>query len=158
MSEPKSLTLLAVDDSPENLELIRAALEQQEVEILTSGDPEAGFEIFLKARPRVVLLDLVMPKVSGMELLQRIVAVDPGTDVILITAHYSAESAVEAIQKGGSEYLTKPIDIDKLRSRIATLLEEAQTRQRTLRLDQELIDAYQFEGIVGRSPFMLEVY
>jgi DNA-binding NtrC family response regulator len=76
----------------------------------------------------------------------------------LITAHYSAESAVEAIQKGASDYLTKPLDIDKLRSRIATLLEEAQTRQRTLRLDQELIDAYQFEGMVGRSPLMLEVY
>jgi DNA-binding NtrC family response regulator len=76
----------------------------------------------------------------------------------LITAHYSAESAVEAIQKGASDYLTKPIEIDKLRSRIATLLEEAETRQKTLRLDQELIDAYQFEGIVGRSPFMLEVY
>jgi DNA-binding NtrC family response regulator len=99
-----------------------------------------------------------MPKVSGIEILERMVGVDPGVDVILITAHYSAESAVEAIQKGASDYLTKPIDIDKLRSRIATLLEEAQTRQRSLRLDQELIDAYQFEGMVGRSPLMLEVY
>jgi DNA-binding NtrC family response regulator len=90
--------------------------------------------------------------------LERIVRVDPGVDVILITAHYTAESAVEAIQKGASDYLTKPLEIDKLRSRIATLLEEAALRQKTLRLDQELIDAYQFEGMVGRSPFMLEVY
>jgi DNA-binding NtrC family response regulator len=158
MSEPKSLTLLAVDDSPENLELIRAALEQQEVEILTSGDPEAGFEIFLKARPRVVLLDLVMPKVSGMELLERIVAVDPGTDVILMTSHYSPESAVEAIQKGASDYWTKPLDIEKLRSRIAGFLTEAEKRLKTLRLDRELVDACQFEGMVGRSPLMLEVF
>jgi DNA-binding NtrC family response regulator len=79
-------------------------------------------------------------------------------DVVLITAHYSAESAVEAIQKGASDYLTKPLDIDKLRARINTLMEEAEARQKTLRLDQELIDAYQFEGIVGRSPLMLEVY
>jgi DNA-binding NtrC family response regulator len=125
---------------------------------MTSDDPEEGFDIFLRTRPRIVLLDLVMPKVSGIEILERMVGVDPGVDVILITAHYSAESAVEAIQKGASDYLTKPLDIDKLRSRIATLLEEAQTRQRTLRLDQELIDAYQFEGMVGRSPLMLEVY
>ena len=99
-----------------------------------------------------------MPKVSGIEILERIVSVDPGVDVVLITAHYSAESAVEAIQKGAADYLTKPIEIDKLRSRISTLLAEAEARKKTLRLDQELIDAYQFEGIVGRSPLMLEVY
>jgi DNA-binding NtrC family response regulator len=84
--------------------------------------------------------------------------VDAGVDVILITAHYSAESAVEAIQKGAADYMTKPIEIEKLRSRISSLLDDAEMRQKTLRLDQELIDAYQFEGMVGRSPLMLEVY
>jgi DNA-binding NtrC family response regulator len=158
MSEPKSLTLLAIDDSPENLELIRAALELQEVEILTSGDPEAGFGIFLKVRPKVVLLDLVMPKVTGMELLERIVAVDPGTDVILITSHYSPESAVEAIQKGASDYWTKPLNVEKLRSRIGGFIAEAENRQKTLQLDRELVDACQFEGMVGRSPLMLEIF
>lgn len=158
MSIPSALTLLAVDDNPENLELIRAALEKHEVEILTSSDPEAAFEIFLKTRPKVVLLDLVMPKVSGMELLERIIAIDPGTDVILITSHYSPESAVEAIQKGASDYWTKPLNIDKLRIRIAGFLEEAEKRLKTLRLDRELVDACQFEGMVGRSPLMLEVF
>lgn len=158
MSSPITLKLLAIDDDAQNLEMIRAALETQGVEILTSQDPEAGFEIFTRVRPRIVLLDLVMPNISGMELLERITALDPGAEVILITAHYSAESAVEAIQKGASDYLTKPVDIEKLRARIAGLLAEAEMRHRTLRLDQELIDAYQFEGMVGRSPLMLEVY
>jgi DNA-binding NtrC family response regulator len=158
MTSSTTLKLLAIDDDVQSLEVIKLALKRQGLEIMTSDDPEEGFDIFLRTRPRIVLLDLVMPKVSGIEILERMVGVDPGVDVILITAHYSAESAVEAIQKGASDYLTKPLDIDKLRSRIATLLEEAQTRQRTLRLDQELIDAYQFEGMVGRSPLMLEVY
>ena len=158
MSPPVTLKLLAIDDDAQNLEMIQAALETQGVEILTSQDPEAGYEIFTRVRPRIVLLDLVMPNVSGMDLLQRITALDPGAEVILITAHYSAESAVEAIQKGASDYLTKPVDIEKLRARIAGLLAEAEMRHRTLRLDQELIDAYQFEGMVGRSPLMLEVY
>src|SRR5579863_7886492 len=158
MSGTKSLTVLAIDDSPENLELIRAALEQQDVEILTETDPETGFEMFLKSRPRLVLLDLVMPKVTGMELLERIVAVDPGTDVILITSHYSPESAVEAIQKGACDYWTKPLDVEKLRNRIGGLIAEAETRLKTLRLDRELVDACQFEGMVGRSPLMLEVF
>jgi DNA-binding NtrC family response regulator len=153
-----ALKLLAIDDDAKNLEIISLALQRQGLEIITSQDPEEGFEIFLRVRPKIVLLDLVMPKVSGIEILERIVSVDPGVDVILITAHYSAESAVEAIQKGAADYLTKPIEIDKLRSRISTLLAEAEARKKTLRLDQELIDAYQFEGIVGRSPLMLEVY
>jgi DNA-binding NtrC family response regulator len=158
MTSSSAVKLLAIDDDPQNLEIISVALEHQGVEIITSQDPEEGFETFLRVRPKIVLLDLVMPKVTGIELLERIVAVDPGVDVILITAHYSPESAVEAIQKGASDYLTKPIEIDKLRTRITTLLTEIETRQKTLRLDQELVDAYQFEGIVGRSPLMLEVY
>jgi len=158
MSSPVTLKLLAIDDEPQSLELIQSALSTQGVEILTSTDPEAGFEMFQRVRPRIVLCDLMMPNVSGMDMLERITAVDPGAEVILITAHYSAESAVEAIQKGASDYLTKPLDIEKLRARIASLLADAEVRQRTLRLDQELVDAYQFEGIVGRSPLMLEVY
>lgn len=158
MSSPNTLTLLAIDDNQENLNFIRSALELEGLEILTEQDPEEGFRTFLRARPRMILLDLVMPKVSGIELLERMVGVDPGVDVILITAHYSAESAVEAIQKGACDYLTKPLDIEKLRSRIKNLLADAETRQRTLRLEQELINAYQFEGMVGRSPLMLEVF
>ncbi|MFZ0438386.1 MAG: sigma-54 dependent transcriptional regulator, partial [Candidatus Sulfotelmatobacter sp.] len=158
MNGPNMLKLLAIDDNRENLGLITATLEDQSVEILTASDAEVGFEMFLRFRPRIILLDLVMPKVSGMELLERIVAVDQGVEVILMTAHYSTDSAVEAIQKGASDYLTKPIEVEKLRSRIAKLILEAQKREMTLRLDQELIDAYQFEGMVGRSPLMMEVF
>lgn len=153
-----ALKLLAIDDDAQNLEIIKVALKREGLEIMTAQDPEEGFELFLRTRPKIVLLDLVMPKVSGIELLERIVSVDAGVDVILITAHYSAESAVEAIQKGAADYMTKPIEIEKLRSRISSLLDDAEMRQKTLRLDQELIDAYQFEGMVGRSPLMLEVY
>ncbi len=158
MNLSNSLKLLAIDDEAQNLEIIRTALQQEGLEIITSQDAEEGFEIFLRLRPRIVLLDLIMPKANGIEILARIIDVDPGVDVILITAHYSAESAVEAIQKGAADYLTKPIDIDKLRARISGLVADAVARHKTLRLDQELLDAYQFEGIVGRSPLMLEVY
>lgn len=158
MSPTVTLKLLAIDDDAQTLEMFERALARQGIEIFTAQDPEQGFEMFLRTRPRIVLLDLVMPKMSGIEILERISAIDPGVDIILITAHYSAESAVEAIQKGAADYLTKPVDIEKLRSRIAALVADAETRQKTLRLDQELIDAYQFEGMVGRSPLMLEVY
>ena len=158
MTSSTTLRLLAIDDDVHNLEIIELALKRQGLEILTSQDPEEGFEIFLRTRPKIVLLDLVMPKINGIEMLERMMSVDPGVDVILITAHYSTEPVVEAIQKGASDYLTKPIEIAKLRSRIATLLADAEARQKSLRLDRELVGAYQFEGMVGRSPLMLEVY
>lgn len=153
-----TVKLLVVDDTRENLELITEALAQKGVQILTANDPEMGFELFLRARPQIVLLDLVMPKLSGMELLERIAAADPGTDVILMTGHYSAESAVEAIQKGACDYLTKPLDLEKLRNRIRALLEDAEKRQQAFQLDLALVDAFQFEGMIGRSPLILETF
>jgi DNA-binding NtrC family response regulator len=154
-SSPK---LLAIDDDPQTLSLIADALEQEGLEILTAQDAEVGFEMFLKNRPRLVLLDFMMPKTNGMELLSRILAADPAANIILITGHYSTESAIEAIQKGACDYLTKPLDFQRLRDRIASVLAEAEIRRKTLLLDQELLQACQFEGIVSRSPLMLEVF
>lgn len=156
--DASSLPLLAIDDTPENLELISDALAQEGLRIFTAGDAATGFELFSRHHPPIVLLDLVMPNVKGMELLERIVAADPGTDVILMTAHYSTDSAVEAIQKGACDYMTKPLDVEKLRRRVASLLAEAERRRQALRLDTELLETYQFEGIVGRSPLMLDVF
>ena len=150
--------LLVVDDTPQNLELITEALTQKNVQILTASDPNEGFDLFLRTRPQIVLLDLVMPKMSGMELLERIAAADPGTDVILMTGHYSAESAVEAIQKGACDYLTKPLDLEKLRHRIRALLEDAEQRRQAFQLDRALVDAFKFEGMIGRSPLILETF
>ena len=158
MSKPDTVKLLAIDDEPQNLVLLADALEQEGLEILTSDNAEAGFELFLQVRPRIVLLDFVMPRTSGMELLERILSVDPATNVILISGHYSAESAIEGIQKGACDYLTKPLDIQRLRSRITSVLAEAEIRRKTLLLDQELLEACQFESIVSRSPLMLEVF
>ena len=152
--------LLAIDDDPQTLMLISAALGQDGLEILTDGEAEAGFKTFLRVRPRVVLLDLAMGATArrGMELLELMIHADPGANVILTSDHYSAESAVEAIQKGACDYLTKPLDIERLRERVAGLRAEAETRRRTLSLDQKLLEACQFEGIVSRSPLMLDVF
>src|SRR5690242_12693660 len=123
-----AVTLLAIDDDPASLELVAEALAQEGLEILTAGDPNAGLEIVRRRRPDIVLSDLVMPSMSGLELLDRVLEVAPETDVILMTGHYSAESAVEAIRKGASDYLTKPVSIATLRQRTGKLI--AETRQR----------------------------
>src|SRR5262249_34418400 len=144
MIKSGSLKLLAIDDDPQTLSLISDALAHEGFEILTASDSESGFESFLRYRPRIILLDLLLPGVSGMELLERMIRVDPGANVILVSGHYSAESAVEAIQKGACDYLTKPFDVNRLRARVASFVAEFELRSRTLTLDQELLEACQF--------------
>ncbi|MGA2004900.1 MAG: sigma-54 dependent transcriptional regulator [Terriglobales bacterium] len=158
MTESAVPRLLAIDDQVQSLDLVKDALSGLGIEILTASDPHVGLETFKRTRPQMVLLDLVMPGIRGFDMLEWIIAADPGAEVILMTAHYSTESAVEAIQKGASDYLNKPLSVEKLRRRIAVLLAEAEERRRTHELDHEVLNACQFEGIVGRSPLMLDVF
>ena len=153
-----AMSLLIIDDNQGSLELLSSALAQQGLEILTASDPEAGLELVFSHRPSIVLTDLVMPNMTGMEVLERIVEFDPSIEVILMTAHYSTESAVEAIRKGAADYLNKPVSISALRERIGKLVENARARQRALQLEDELAATSEFEGIVGRSPLMSEMF
>jgi DNA-binding NtrC family response regulator len=150
--------LVAVDDTPQALELVSEALQQDGLAIFTSSDPEEGLEIIFREHPQIVLLDLLMPKMSGMEMLEQIVQFDPAIDVILMTAHYTTETAVEAIQKGACDYLNKPISISTLRSRVDRLLGEARRRHRALQLDTELVETCRFENMIGRSPLMWDLF
>lgn len=158
MEDTYIVKILAVDDDAQTLEYITTALAQPGVKITSTTDPRTAFDLFLTFRPQLVLLDLMMPGISGMELLEHIVAADPTVDVILVTSDYSTESAVEAIQKGACDYLTKPVDINKLRRRIGELLFEATRRQKLWHLDQELAETSQFEGMISRCPAMWEVF
>jgi DNA-binding NtrC family response regulator len=159
MSDRKpSVSLLIIDDNPGSLEMLSTALAQPGLEILTASDPEEGLDLVHRHRPQIVLTDLVMPHLSGMEVLERIVELDPSIDVILMTAHYATESAVEAIKKGATDYLNKPISIATLRERVGKLLEEARRRQNSLRLEEELLASSDFEGIIGRSPLMWDLF
>jgi DNA-binding NtrC family response regulator len=152
------LKLLAIDDDPWSLALIEAALRRPEIEIITTPDPEAGVDIVRRRRPQVALVDLMMPNLSGMEVLEQILEVDPATDVILMTAHYSTESAVQAIQRGACDYLNKPLPLERLRERIDRLVREAERRAKARQLDEQLLEACRFEGIIGRSPLMVDVF
>jgi DNA-binding NtrC family response regulator len=153
-----AVSLLIIDDNPGSLELLSTALAQPGLDILTSSDPEEGLELFCSRRPQIVLTDLVMPHMSGMDVLERIMEMDPATEVILMTAHYSTESAVEAIKKGASDYLNKPVSLAPLRERVGKLVEEARKRQRSAQLEDELRCNAELEGIVGRSPQMWEMF
>ena len=149
-----AILLLIIDDDAGSLDLLSTALAQPGLEILTASDPEDGLDMACSRHPQIVLTDLIMPTLSGIEVLERVIEIDPATDVILMTAHYSSETAVEAIEKGASDYLNKPISLPRLRERIGRLEEEARKRRRSLDLEDELRASSEFDGIIGRSPLM----
>ncbi|MBI4902272.1 MAG: sigma-54-dependent Fis family transcriptional regulator [Acidobacteria bacterium] len=151
-------TLLVIDDNPGSLEIVSTALAGEGLRILTASDPEQGLDLVRQHRPQIVLTDLMMPGLSGMEVLERIMELDPSTEVILMTAHYSTESAVEAIKKGASDYLNKPIQIAAVRERVQALLARVNRRLRVRQLESELSERCQLEGIIGNSPQIWQMF
>jgi DNA-binding NtrC family response regulator len=158
MASQPAVKLLLIDDNPGNLELLSAALRRPELEILTALDPEDGLDLVFSNHPQIVLTDLVMPKLSGLEVLDRIVDFDPSIEVILMTAHYSTETAVEAIRKGAADYWNKPVPIETVRKRVNELIASVERRVKTRALENELVDSSRFHGIVGNSSRMWEAF
>ena len=158
MPANSGLSLLIIDDNPGSIELLSNALAHLDIEILTASDPEQGLDLVASRHPQIVLTDLLMPGMTGLEVLSRIMEIDPSTDVMLMTAHYSSETAVAAIKKGATDYLNKPISIAVVREKIGTLIEASKRRQKILSLQGEVLATAEFEGIVGNSPLMWEMF
>ncbi len=157
--KPRKILLVAVDDDPDLLTLISSALNaDDDLEVITLSEPAEALEVIRRRRPQIVLVDLMMPAMSGMDIVERIVKTDPSIEVVLMTAFYTTESAVEAILKGACDYLNKPFTREQLRTRLGPLIEEARRRRQTQQLDEEMLEASRFESIIGRSPVMLEVF
>ena len=152
------VSLLIIDDDPRIIEVLSEALAQPGLDILLATDPEVGIDLFCDVRPQIVLTDLVMPGMSGLEVLERIMEVDPATVVILMTGHYSSETAVQAIKRGATDYLNKPVPFEMLREKIKGLMQEVEKRQRALALEHQLQANANFQGIVGRSPQIWEMF
>ncbi|HSM85994.1 MAG TPA: sigma-54 dependent transcriptional regulator [Candidatus Limnocylindrales bacterium] len=159
MTQPRSpVSIVIIDDNPRSLEFVSTALARDGVAIYSAADPEEGLDLVFTHRPQIVMTDLVMPNMTGLDVLDRVIEFDPAIDVILMTAHYTTETAVEAIRRGAADYLNKPISLALLRERVGRLVESALRRQEILKVDDDLANAAQFEGIVGRSAQMWEVF
>jgi DNA-binding NtrC family response regulator len=154
-----ALRLLVINNDGESLVSIQEALQDDPIELFVAGDTLEGLDLVRKKRPHVVILDLVMPQIGGIEILEKILEIDPRVDVILIAGdQYSTDAAVAAIKKGACDYLVKPIPVERLRDTVRQLLSNVQLRQHSQELEGEMIDAFQFEGMIGRSPLMLDLF
>lgn len=147
--------ILVIDDNPGSLELIAGALRKADVEVFTSQDPLQGIEIARQIHPELVITDLVMPHLTGIEVLDQVLKEDPAVDVVLMTAHYTTESAVTAIRNGAADYLEKPVKIAVLRDRVAKLLESSRARRAAIGGHGQ---DNSFEGMLAQSKGMWDLF
>jgi class 3 adenylate cyclase/CheY-like chemotaxis protein len=135
--------ILAVDDVPTNLDILRVRLESQGYEVFTAGDGEEALARAAELSPDLILLDIMMPKLDGIEVVKRLKQ-DPEhqfTPVILVTAKADTKDVVAGLEAGGDDYLTKPVEHAALMARVRSLLRAKQlhdtVRQQSETLQQQ---------------------
>ncbi len=152
------VSVVVIDDNACSLKLLTEALTRPEAAVFAAATPERGLELVRKHHPRLVVTNLVMPTMTGLEVLEKVVRYDPTIDVVLMTAYYTTETAVAAIKQGAADYLQKPVRIDLLRERISALIDAAQHRSKARTGLAGESDSLEFEGLVANSNLMWDLF
>src|SRR5882672_3741837 len=164
---PERKQVLIVDDEPNLRKILSAQLSRDGYDVLTAEDGEEGLQLLREHHIDLVVTDLKMPKVDGMTLLREALREDPELPIVMITAHGTVDTAVEALKLGAFDYLTKPFDKDEVRQIVGKALrtrelagEEppspmAGTPQPTAEVKET--EGARF-GIIGQSPGLTELY
>jgi len=151
-------TILIVDDEKNYLTILSALLEDEGFEVLTAlGGPEA-LDIHKSSDLDLILTDMKMPKMDGIELLENIKKNDPDLPVILMTAHGTVDKAVEAMQKGAYTYVLKPFDNERLIIYVKKAISTYQVVKENRRLRDTVESQYRFGSIIGKSKKMRDIF
>ncbi len=153
---PAETTLLVVEDDRSNLESLERLLSKEDYKVLTAPDARVALEVLRKQRAHIVLTDLMMPGLSGIDLLKAIKTVSPETEVILMTAYGTVETAVEAMRAGAYDFVEKPLKRMQILKTVAKAMEKSSlvAENRTLR---EEISQLRKREIIGNSPALRQV-
>jgi two-component system, NtrC family, response regulator HydG len=150
--------LLVVDDDRAILTLIGTIALAEGFDVATTTDGGEAMNQ-LRSRPAdLVLVDLRMPGVTGLEVLKAIREISPRCRVVLMSGHATIDSAVEAVKLGAMDYLTKPFDLQRLRQLLSAVRDDADERRAVLALEGDLAQRLEFCGMIGRGPATQEVF
>jgi DNA-binding NtrC family response regulator len=152
------LSILVVEDDPAMREVLTARLESWGHVVLAAGDGEEARARLGSGVVDVVVSDVILPDCSGLDVLRLSRAGDRSRPVILVTAHADVDLAVEAMKEGAADFLTKPIETQKLKALLEAAGEEIRERSRTREIDEQLSSTAGLGRLVGRSPSMLKVF
>ena len=150
-------TILVVDDDHAHRTMLNTLISGWGYAVTEADDGSTAIEEVKASSFDLVLMDVRMVKVSGLEALEVIKSVNPAIPVIIMTAYSSVETAVEALKQGAHDYLTKPLDFDKLRLTIERSMEHTRLKEENRLLRQTLGRQFDSQNIIGKSPAMLKL-
>ena len=157
MAESRGRILIA-DDEEAARQSLGQILGEDGYEVFLASDGEEALRLTAEETPDILLTDLRMPGMDGHELLTRVRQGFPDVSVVIMTAHGTIRSAVQALREGAEDYLTKPINVEELEHLVDRILKRNRLLAETRLLRERLDDKYRFENIIGRSPEMMDVF
>ncbi|MGZ6220960.1 MAG: sigma-54-dependent transcriptional regulator, partial [Syntrophales bacterium] len=147
--------ILVVDDELNMRLVLKALLNKEGYDVATASDGIEALKVLKSGGVQVVVTDLRMPKLDGVGLLERVIREYPSTPVIIITAHGTVATAVDALKKGAFDYITKPFERDELKNIIHKAIRTRRLNEEELLVSPDDIDR---QGIIGSSEPMLKIY
>lgn len=150
--------ILVVDDDLEMCGLLAEVLREEGFRVSATGDSLEALTLLKREEFDLLITDLKMKGLKGLDLLEEAKKVAPTTPVIIITAFGTVESAIKAMKMGAYDYITKPFQMDELLLTLRKALETRQLRKEVIRLRKEVESRYQFHQIIGKSPPMQKIY
>lgn len=149
--------LLVIDDEATIRELLKDFLEEKGFSVETAAGGEAGLKILYEEKPALCLLDLMMPGISGLDVLRELARENVEIPVIVITAFASVQTAVEAMKLGAYDYITKPFILEDVHIAIKRALDTTRLQEENVRLKKALKKTYGYSRIIGKSPHIQKV-
>jgi len=138
--------------------MIKAVLSTEGYEIREAADGNEAVKAVEEKYHDLILMDIRMPGLSGIEALQKIKDLSPGIPIIIMTAYASVNTAIDALKSGAYDYLTKPLDIEELKILVAKALQFQKLEKENIYLKEQLKDRFDFSNIIGRSPAMKQLF
>jgi len=151
-------TLLVVDDEPGMLALAGRLARDAGFDVVTHANGREALQQLTAINADAALVDLQMPEIGGLDVLRAIRSAQPGCQVILMTAHASVETAIEAVKLGALDYLTKPFDLERLQGLFTTVRKGRERREALLQVESDVGKQFEFHGMIGPSPVMQELF
>ncbi|MBI2570304.1 MAG: sigma-54-dependent Fis family transcriptional regulator [Candidatus Schekmanbacteria bacterium] len=150
--------ILVVDDEENIRHVLSLILTRKGFQVQTAAEAQTGLEALASNGVSLIISDIRLPGMDGIEFLRRIRSLDEGLPVIMMTAFGTVESAIEAMKAGATDYLSKPIKADEIVLCVNRALDERRLRAENVRLRREVEDRYSFHNLVGKSRRMQAVY
>jgi DNA-binding NtrC family response regulator len=151
--------ILIIDDEKDMLVLLKRIItEETDYEAVTESDPQRALELFKETPFNLVVTDLKMPKMDGMQVLEKVKEMNPKVSVVILTAFATIENAVEAIQKGAYDYITKPFRRERILLTIGKVMEWQKMLQENLSLRQALAQKESAPALIGSTLVMKELF